>query len=390
MTKSLYEYCIERDDFLLLSQWDKEKNGDFAVRDVSHGSHKKVWWCCAFGHQWEAPVYSRTISGSGCPYCTGRKFLPFAKTLASEYPQLLKEWHPTLNTGMSPEEIPPGTHRKVWWMCSKGHEWKAQVKSRVNGTGCPICNNRKVKIGENDLGTTHPEIAAQWHPTKNGSRTPQTVVGGHHAKVWWQCAKGHEWQATILSRTSIGNGCPVCAGKIVIAGVNDLASAYPAVAAQWHPTKNGTLTPENVTPFSNRKAWWICEKGHEYNTVISHRVQDASGCPYCSNRRVLAGFNDLATIEPKVAEQWSPELNGELTPQMVTTGSHKKVWWQCAEGHIWKAVIYSRTGPQKCGCPVCAGKVKLARQLRYDDVLASTKNGMPVHSGLEVSVQNKE
>lgn len=225
------------------------------------------------------------------------------------------------------------------------------------------------------MATTHPEIAAQWHPTKNGSRTPQMVVGGHHAKVWWRCEKGHEWQATILSRTTSGNGCPVCAGKAVIPGVNDLASAFPAIAAQWHPTKNGTLTPEQVTPFSNRKAWWICEKGHEYYSLISHRVQNTSGCPYCSNRRVLVGFNDLATTEPKVAEQWHPDLNGELTPQMVTAGSHKKVWWQCSDGHVWKAVIHSRAGPQKCGCPVCAGKVKLSSQMRYSKILTYNKSG---------------
>ena len=373
MAKSLLDYCIERDEFELLAQWDKEKNGGLSPRDVSHGSHKKIWWKCAFNHQWEAPVYSRTGAGSGCPYCTGKKALPFSKTLATAFPDLMEEWHPTLNVGVSPEELLPGTHRKVWWKCSKGHEWRAQVKSRVHGSGCPICSNRKIKVGENDLATTHPEIAAQWHPTKNGTRTPYSVVGGHHAKVWWHCQKGHEWQAMILSRTTTGNGCPVCAGKVVIPGQNDLASAYPTIAAQWHPTKNGTLTPEQVTSFSNRKAWWVCDKGHEYYTVIAHRAQNASGCPYCSGRKVLAGFNDLATIKPKIAEQWHPELNGDLTPQMVTIGSHKKVWWQCADGHVWKAIIYSRTGARKSGCPVCSGKVTESKQIRYADIMAQKK-----------------
>ena len=127
--------------------------------------------------------------------------------------------------------------------------------------------------------------------------------------------------------------------------------------------------PNQVTPFSNRRAWWICEKGHEYNTVIAHRTQSSSGCPYCSNRKVLAGYNDLATIKPKIAEQWHPALNGELTPQTVTAGSRKKVWWQCSAGHIWRAVIYSRAGPQTCGCPVCAGKINESRQLRYEKIL---------------------
>lgn len=370
MAKSLLDYCLERDEFELLAQWDKQKNGELTPRDVTKGSHKKIWWKCAFGHSWQAVVYTRTGQRSGCPYCTGRKVLPFSKSLATEFPELMKEWHPTLNADVSPEELLPGTHRKVWWKCSNGHEWSAQIKARVNGTGCPVCSNRRVLAGENDLATTHPEIAAQWHPTKNGTRTPRSVVSGHHAKVWWRCPKGHEWQATILSRTTTGNGCPVCAGKVVIPGQNDLASAYPAIASQWHPTKNGTLTPEQVTSFSNRKAWWVCDKGHEYYAIISHRVQNASDCPYCSGKKVLAGFNDLATIEPKIAEQWHKELNGDLTPQMVTIGSHKKVWWQCAEGHIWKAIIYSRTGARKTGCPVCSGKVKEVKQIRYADIIA--------------------
>ena len=92
--------------------------------------------------------------------------------------------------------------------------------------------------------------------------------------------------------------------------------------------------------------------------MIAHRAQSGSGCPYCTNRKVLAGFNDLAALEPAVAKEWHPTLNGALTPEMVTAGSHRKVWWQCALGHVWKAAIYPRTGKQRCGCPVCAGRTR--------------------------------
>ena len=87
-------------------------------------------------------------------------------------------------------------------------------------------------------------------------------------------------------------------------------------------------------------------------------VQRGDGCPYCANRKVLPGFNDLATAAPLVAKQWHETLNGALTPEMVTAGSHKKAWWQCSYGHVWKATIYSRAGVQQCGCPVCAGKTR--------------------------------
>ena len=103
-----------------------------------------------------------------------------------------------------------------------------------------------------------------------------------------------------------------------------------------------------------------------------------SGCPYCAGRKVLPGFNDLATLEPEVARQWHPALNGTLTPQMVTTGSRRKVWWECDQGHVWKAAIYSRTGPKKCGCPVCAVKISKSRLARYQAVLAEAKEVIQV------------
>lgn len=362
MAKSLYEYCTERGEPGLLSQWDSEKNGSISPHDVSYGSHKKIWWRCGEGHQWETAVYIRTGAGSGCPYCAGKKLLPDARTLATEYPQLAKEWHPAKNHGLSPTEVTPATHRKVWWVCDKGHEWQAQVNARARGTGCPICANRKVSAGENDLAAIYPDIAAQWHPEKNAPLSPRDVVPGSHAKVWWKCEYGHEWQAAVLSRTGNGNGCPVCAGKQILPGENDLASAFPQVAAQWHPTRNGTLTPRDVPPYSNRRVWWVCELGHEYAAVTAQRTTGASDCPYCTGRKVLPGFNDLETKEPRIAAQWHPTLNETLTPRMVTTGSRKKVWWQCGEGHVWKAVVYSRAGTQKSGCPVCAGRSRESRR----------------------------
>ena len=124
------------------------------------------------------------------------------------------------------------------------------------------------------------------------------------------------------------------------------------------------MTPETVSPYSNRKAWWVCALDHRWQAAVSARA-GGSDCPYCAGRKVLAGFNDLATKDPTVAAEWDPTLNGGLTPQMVTAGSHKKVWWRCSENHVWKAVVYARTGAKHCGCPVCAGKVSRRNQVRY-------------------------
>ena len=158
----------------------------------------------------------------------------------------------------------------------------------------------------------------------------------------------------MTSRTS-GSGCPYCTGRKVLPGFNDLASRFPELVSQWDTEKNDALTPQQITPYANRKVWWRCSKGHVYQATVFSRTMNRSGCPYCAGKKVLQGFNDLSTREPELAKQWHPTLNGNFTPEMVTVGSHHKVWWICPQGHVWKAVVYSRTGPRRCSCPVCAG-----------------------------------
>ena len=165
-------------------------------------------------------------------------------------------------------------------------------------------------------------------------------------------------QATLPAIEGISRDVQYALAKQIIHGENDLQSQFPQIAAQWCAERNGDLSPDTVASYSNRRVWWQCEKGHVYQSIIAHCTKNASGCPYCAGRKVLAGFNDLETIYPMIAKQWHPTLNGTLTPSMVTINSHQKVWWQCEKGHVWKAVIYSRTSERKHGCPVCAGCVK--------------------------------
>lgn len=354
MRESLKEYCIRYDHRELLAQWHPVKNGALTPDKVTSGSQRKVWWRCDRGHEWTSLPYERTKRGTGCPYCAGKRIFP-GMDLASLYPHLVEEWHPCRNGELEPEAVLPGSHRSVWWKCSKGHEWRAMIDSRVKGSGCPICAGKVVFPGENDLETVSPVLAMQWHPEKNGALGPNQVLSGSNRKVWWRCSQGHEWQASIKSRLQ-GAGCPVCAGKVVVPGENDLKSYLPDLAEQWDREKNGKQDPTQVSVFSNRRVWWKCNRGHEWQAKISDRATKRSDCPYCTNRKVLAGFNDLKTVEPLVAAQWHPDKNAPLEPSMVLPGSTKRVWWRCTDGHEWKAVIYSRTGAQKCGCPVCAGK----------------------------------
>lgn len=354
MGESLREYCSRCGAEALLEQWHMDRNAPLTPDDVSYGSKRMLWWRCAAGHQWQSPPYARVGKGSGCPYCAGKRVAP-GYDLAAMHPLLAAQWHGERNMPHSPDQILPGSHKLVWWRCARGHEWRAAVRSRVEGSGCPVCSGRKVVPGENDLASCAPLLAAQWHPTKNGALTPDRVSCGAARKVWWRCGRGHEWQATVSARAA-GKGCPVCAGQTVLPGQTDLRSQFPDLAEQWHGEKNAPLGPEEVTPYSNRRVWWRCERGHAWQAPVSSRTERRTGCPYCTGRKVLPGFNDLKTIHPLVAAQWHPTRNAPLRPDMVLPGSAKKVWWRCSDGHEWKAVVYSRTGPRKSGCPVCAGR----------------------------------
>jgi DNA-directed RNA polymerase subunit RPC12/RpoP len=174
---------------------------------------------------------------------------------------------------------------KVWWLCKKcAQSWRATVNSRVRGNGCPYCSGKKASE-HNCLQTNNPALANEWHPTQNGNLSPKDVTPNSGKKVWWICKKkGHEWPARISDRNK-GTGCPYCSGRYATKE-NNLQKVNPKLAKEWHPTKNGHLTPKDVLPNSGKKAWWICKKkGHEWEAIVSNRNRRGDGCPYCSGRR---------------------------------------------------------------------------------------------------------
>jgi hypothetical protein len=181
--------------------------------------------------------------------------------------------------------ITSGSNRKVWWICAKNHSWKASIASRIlNGSGCPMCSGRVVITGETDLATTHPEIAKQWHPTKNNGLLPSQVKAGIGHKVWWLGECGHEWQTAPCMRTGPVNqtNCPICIGKTIISGINDLATVAPDLLLEWDYAKN-SIDPSKISPGSHKAAWWVCLNGHRWSAQIKTRVKLGYGCLACSS-----------------------------------------------------------------------------------------------------------
>ena len=208
-------------------------------------------------------------------------------------------------------------------------------------------------VEQKKLLSDNAHLMSEWNWEKNYQNgiSPDKLSLGSGRKVWWKCADGHEWEAVISARNR-GNGCPYCSGRIPIIGVNDLQTVYPEIAKEWDYEKNDAH-PNQVTSRSHKKAWWLCSNGHSYQCTVHHRSYGDS-CPYCSNHKVLPGFNDLVTQNPELAKQWNYNKNEGLTPSDVTVSSGKKVWWVCSNGHEWQSAIYSRN--KGVGCPVCSNK----------------------------------
>lgn len=291
-------------------------------------------------------------------------------------PDLIKQLHPTKNGLLNPYDLLARSHKRVHWKCyvADDHEWVASVKQRSAGNGCPMCRGSTVVLS-NCLGTVYPELAKQFHLTKNGSLTSCEVHSGSHKRVYWKChvADDHEWKASVSNRVVRGSGCPFCSGAKVTKS-NCLTTTHPELAKEWHKTKNGNITPNDVGAGSSKKIYWQCPEAADHVWQAEVRSRSTGGkCPACLNRTVVAS-NCLAATHPGISKEWHDSKNHGLTPFHVTLGSQKKVWWTCLQcNREWKAAVCDRT-KKKSGCPHCVDQFNSKGIRRIDAWL--TANGV--------------
>lgn len=166
------------------------------------------------------------------------------------------------------------------------------------------------------------------------------------------------------NRTNQKQGCPICANKKAGKSIREanvrskgsLSDTDSPVLQEWDYEKNRIL-PSEVTLSSKLKVWWKCKKcGASWQASIQNRTKkNGTKCPYCTGKKVSKGYNDFQTIHPDLAEEWSPK-NKELTPDMFTCGSAKRIVWVCrACGNEWIASVNDRANGH--GCPVCAQQI---------------------------------
>ena len=272
------------------------------------------------------------------------------------YPEIAKEWHPTKNGKLTPDLFVPGSGEVVWWRCSQcGNEWPASVANRSKGSGCDVCATDRRKITKKEtLLSKRGSIDKEWclldWDYEANEYGPEHYTNGSGEEVNWRCHKcGHRWKTTIGARTrDYKNGCPLCSGKVIVSGVNDLPTVMPELMQEWDYERNTEIDPTTVGRGSHDSTYWKCKKcGYVWQAQIYNRA-NGKGCPCCANRVIVPGINDLATTDPELAAEWHPTLN-TLKPTEVTRGQSKKVYWICSKcGNVWLDTLNHRSGGRDC------------------------------------------
>lgn len=286
---------------------------------------------------------------------------------------LLKEWDYEKND-CSPADKSHGSRYKAAWKCSIcGCEWMSSINGRTQGNGCPGC--RKCVTGKNDLETwcnenNREDLLRDWDYERNTIK-PNIVARSSSLEVYWKCSVcGYQWTSTVNSRTN-GNGCPACAGRVCVTGVNDLETWCKEnhredLLEEWDYEEN-MMEPSEAFRTSTKEVHWVCSNcGYKWTATIKDRTRRRiCGCQHSSSkdnapgRKCIPGTNDLETWckennREDLLKEWDYE-NNLITPSEVAKGSSLKVHWKCSIcGCQWVSIINNRTHGN--GCPGCAKK----------------------------------
>ena len=398
----------------IAKEWHPTLNGSLLPSEIHANSHTVVWWRCEKGHEWQASPNHRSSKGRSCPYCCHNpKVLKGENDLATHFPSLASEWHPIKNGELKPYHFTSHSSKKVWWLCSKGHEWKTAINHRANGSNCPYCSTSfqtslpeqiiyyyvhnaypdsingytdlfhdhgmelDIFIPSMSLGIEYDGIAFHQKPYQIDREVKKytkckangiTLIRIREDKNNTDQSTSDHLLYTGRDLDNILNSLKQFLPKIKTVSTKENMTAIqsfylsskkeksllhlnPTLAKEWNYEKNKQMKPDMFTPQSNATVWWKCDNGHEWQATIGDRDR-GNGCPYCSNRKILKGYNDLAHKRPDLMKRWDFNKN-TFSPDTVFPGSGKKAWWKCQEcGHEWLAEISSQNKGH--GCPECA------------------------------------
>ena len=398
-----------------LKEWDFEKN-DSSPYDFSFGAHKIVWWKCENGHSYQKRIKEYTKRKTPCPVCSGYIVNPEYNSLQATHPEILKEWDYEKNM-ILPTEISAGNSKtKVWWICEKGHSYSATPNNRtLNHSQCPKCA-RETQSSFREQAVFY-YMKKYFPDSQNGNRElispyeldvyipSERVAIEYDGEKWHKNKKKDVIKSQLCEDKNITlyrireSKCPLftnndnvyeCSstdnnafGKVVSAilekmGItapdvqiyrdreliyeryiikskeNSIASRYPELIKEWDYSRNGKVTPDLISFRSDKAFWWLCKNGHSFRARTADKTAGKAPCWYCSNRKILAGFNDLASHFPNLIKEWDYKRN-KKTPEEIIFSSTEMIWWICEKGHSYRQRVYSKTIDGQ-GCPYCSNR----------------------------------
>jgi hypothetical protein len=334
----------------IAAMWHKTKNRGFKPSQFSVGSNIEVWFKCPEGpeHVFQkaisAMVLAKCKGAKGCPACSG-DLVTRDNSLAKRFPKLAKEYLEK-KTGLALSKVSYGSSRRIWWHCSKcDYEWQTAISNRTQlGSSCPSCHKGPL------LNLKHVNRYIHFFDKKaNKGIDPEKLPS--RKLIWWKCKRGpdHVWKQAF--RETVGEFCPFCRG--LHSSITNNLTLMPALAKEFHPTKNNKMKPKDISIRSYRTIWWKCHEApdHEWEGRIYERAFEGAGCPFCRNHR-LSVSNSLAKLAPDVAEEWHPTKNGKLTPNDVVAFTTKPAWFLCPAGHEYERQVHLRVRLDLL-CPEC-------------------------------------
>lgn len=361
----------------LVSEFDSTLNENVNPQRLYSRSPGNYWWKCRQSshlHSYLATVGTR-IKGRRCQFCAGIKILPGYNDWASIYPLQSLSWDHEANVDGDGNIIDPSTlgvenREQRSWICLEGNHARtisisAAIRGEKTGKRCRTCSGYKSIPGESDAPSLFPELLERLDTSQHDKQSLEGIhPGNRDIEFNWICIEGHSWKRSVAEEIR-GKGCNKCLGREVWVGHTDLSSQYPEIAKEYCLELNLSddtaldLPPDQVHVGSNSYSWWRClEHRHEWKTTVQRRTLENTGCPFCSDRRVWPGYNDLATKRPDLVDEIDFDKHPELNPSQVLWVSHDYLNWVCEHDHPWPAQIYMRTKPGKSqrptGCPSCA------------------------------------
>ena len=290
------------------------------IFEVSLNSDKEAIWQCECGNKWTATFRTRHQGFGNCRKCN-----PY-----SNYENMLADVRPDLEDYYKDERsfdsYAVSSNEDTIWECENGHRFNMPVYKMTRYTSfiCPICEGIRLEQGVNDFETNYPELSKEW--SINNERKPSETIKTTNHVIKWICKDcGYEYLAKLQEKIN-GYTCPVCDNRTTVKGINDLATTHPLLVNEYSKanTRDITTIRKDIEVY----VLWTCPDCHnDYQYMVKYKEAGDKICPFCNNKRVKPGFNDLLTVEPELAERYS--INNELPANRILASSPSIFRWNC-------------------------------------------------------------